>query len=175
MNGLRTRQQLAASKYIELHGDGSHIPHGAHKGIPGVAHNIPNPLGPLTEDEDYAFRNGRARDKLVWEEFTLPDRPFMPNMASLGTPGEAERIKAARRLENLYRRWFGVVFSAVIVAAIFMATIGVRPTAPEPITTLPWIDSTQVDTRICKNEWHEGCLVCTHLDAKGQRVRSTHC
>lgn len=51
-------------------------------------------------DDDYAHRHGSAGARVMGylehEQFSLPDRPFMPNMARLGTPGEATRDRLTR-------------------------------------------------------------------------------
>jgi hypothetical protein len=76
-------------------------------------------------DDDYAHRHGRASDKVMGylghEEFTLPDRPFMPNMARLGTPGEARRDRA-QRLEAAWSTvfWICIAFTLALVALLFI-------------------------------------------------------
>lgn len=113
------------------------------------------------------------------KEFKLPNRPFMPNLASLGTPGEAQRDRATR-LERSYERAF-IVGAAIIVMLVILGGYGysARPQSPAPIQT-------GVQYRMkaahlvpgkmaCELDIHEGCLVCMHKDAIGVPVVSTHC
>lgn len=159
MNGLATRKALADIT--------DHC-------APGAEHV------PLTEDEHYSFRHGRASAKLKPDPFTLPDRLFMPNIASLGTPGEAER-SAANLRERLYARAF-VVGGALIVALVALYGYGyaVRKPEPQPIRTgaqyharARSLDPGQ--SLYLRSTAQEDCKVAMHKDARGQTVVAWHC
>ncbi len=89
-------------------------------------------------DDAYAHPGARARIMGYGhvEDFTLPDRPFMPNfgIGNLGSPGEAQRT-ADTRLGLLYAKVFAVGL-AVILALVALAFAHTQPLAPaQPMRT----------------------------------------
>lgn len=129
------------------------------------------------EDDDYAFRCGRASDKLKAIDITFPDRPFMPNFGlsgNLGTPAEVDRTQE-NRIEAGWKKVFrvGVAIALALGALLLLGGPSLKQPRP-PITSAPR-HTPAIDTRLCTNDWHERCLVCTHVDSSGRRVQSSHC
>ena len=163
MIGLATRQKLHAALHAEIHGDVPHLPQ--------------------EEDAAYAFRHGRASDKLKHEEFALPNRPFMPNFAnadSLGTPGEAARDRATR-IEGIYSKVFaiGVALILALTAIGFVNTPAPKQPRP-PDTQIQYGKKAArlvAGTSIYELD-RQGCLIGMHKSAAGiirNTTVSTHC
>ena len=102
----------------------------------------------------------------------LPDSLNGPN--AFGLP--LKEIVSPHDVEA--RKWFRRALITLCVCGFLLIFIpdGIRkrlnawagtPTAAQPLAN--------EISMLCKNDWHERCLVCTHLDASGQRVQSTHC
>lgn len=146
------------------------------KKLSAVLH--PDIHGDVTEAPASIFGYG---DK----EFRLPNRPFMPNLSSIGTPGEARRDRATQ-LERAYDRAF-VVGAAIIVLLVTLGGYGYLSASSDSVRAQPPLPiQTGVHYRIkaahllpgkmlCELDQHEGCLVCMHKDASGMPVVSNHC
>lgn len=193
MNGLATKKAL---RHI------ASLP----EGIPDVVHNCaPGTERPridlAAEDAAYAFRHGRARDRIMGyapDDFALPDRPFMPNFSaglhdrhavtdsprhdrhgsSLGTPGEARRSRAAR-IERAWRTAFAIGIALALALAALWAIYAPPGAQPQPVRSgVAYFVKAQhlaPGQRACELDPHEGCLVCMHRAAAGQTLVSTHC
>lgn len=119
-------------------------------------------------DDDYAFRNGRATDMLKrWPD---PGRSAW----CLGTPHE--ELGRAGRLARFERRIAKPLIWFVLLAWAAIIGFNVRQQLHEAHAAAPpAIRDGGRETMLCKNDWRERCLVCTHRNTFGDRTVSTHC
>ncbi len=111
----------------------------------------------LPPDHSLAPRNVPAIDH---RHFGLPP---------LRSPHDVEaRIWFRRTMIALCIAGFAIIFMPDALRHQLNAWFG-TPTKAQPAA------HDGVNTRLCVNDFHERCLVCTHLDATGNRVKSTHC
>ena len=160
MNGLATRNKLHAAVHPDIHGDVPHVPQ--------------------DEDAAYAFLHGRASDKLKDLDITFPNRLFMPNAETLGTPGEAERIRR-ERMEGTYTKVFAIGVAIVLALSAIWATNAPAPKQPrQPDTQIQYGKKAArlvAGTSIYELD-REGCLIGMHQSAAGlirNTTVSTHC
>ncbi len=107
----------------------------------------------------------------------IPAPTYLPNAHGLGTPMEAERVKAGRR-ERFYDRAFRIG-GALIVILVALGGYGWHERKSEPVKTgvayRLKAQTLAAGRMACEPEPYEGCLVCMHKDASGLPVVSTHC
>lgn len=153
-------------------------------------HTVNDAAHGCAEDHDYAFRHGRASDRVMGygahDDFTLPRRAFMPdfmvmrNGLSLGTPGEAARARTVR-LDALWSKAFAIG-AALVLALAALWFVNAPPTKHVRLAdTSVQYRAKAARLAVGKSRYEldrEGCLIGLHKAAAGPITHtavSTHC